>query len=523
MNLWRVSFMKIVVFLEEMQAMVRLKTVKAVLTSCLLVFMVSANAQDRFPEQLEGVVDESGYEVQPSSESEFDNQSDTFVKDWRKAAPDYEDTVFGERMYNEPSVPTKLEMLRLLSKDTPSTMVFMHAISMGLELDEVLQAAVKYEPSKGRDLASSAVSLIPIMSESTAYLYSSYELNDLDRDDKAQPYSVAKVIDRFFKDRLVLRPYPDWFGGQYHFLASAAELKSLQTPKKETKWYKSKSSEDASKRPIFVSLYEGTGSVLIDSNERIEQALQENANALLPVVFIFNRINERSVDELTYTDKNDKQGRTYPRTIRGVQDAYLDKNLMLTPAPEWQIGDYQLLASVDEFSEVFDIPSEQDFEPEAWQQLLLEAKKYSVNNTSFLVAIVDGGDDQGVSARVTKAKNQRYATWDNPRTEGRFKYVKPKHGEGDGEGVTLASLLSKGLTLNRPDLIAALKTLGISDVPVSFYYLDSARVKPYKKGPRALIQAAIGAGTPPGSFGGSGGFLPPPVEVPPVASPPGIQ
>jgi len=492
----------------------RLNPARGLLISCLLFAWVSVNAQN-------APVGDTAYRTLSPNESEFDNNSDDYVKEWQTAAPEHEDTTFGNQMYNEPSTPTKLEMLRLLSKETPSSMVFMHAVAMGLGVDEVLQAAVRYEPENGRDLATSAVNILPMVPESGNYLYSSYEIDDLEREDESQPYSVVDVMDRFFKERQVLRPYPDWFDGQYHFLASAAELKQIQASAQEMQWYRSKSkSKAAAKRPIFVSLYEADGSVLIDGKQRVEQALQKDPKARLPVVFIFNRINERSVDELTYIDENDKQGRAYPRTIRGVQDAYTRENLMLTPAPEWQLGEHQLVADIDEFYEVFEIPDEQDFEPEAWDKLLAEAEKYSVNDTSFLITIFGDGRDAISRTRTTSKQDRLYAAWDDPRTEGRFKYVPPME---DDSVIPLKTLIGKGIIVNRPDLIAALKALGVSGVPVAFYYIDDARVKPYSKGPRALIQAAIGAGTPPGNFGDSGGFLPPPVEVPPPASPPGTQ
>ena len=107
----------------------------------------------------------SVYKDRPVAESEFDHDSSAYVKDWRQATPidQYEDTEFGELLYNEASTPTKLEMLRLLSKDTPSILVFMTALSMGLDIESVLQASVNYQPNKSRDLASSAVTVLPLI------------------------------------------------------------------------------------------------------------------------------------------------------------------------------------------------------------------------------------------------------------------------------------------------------------------------------------------------------------------------
>jgi hypothetical protein len=455
-------------------------------------------------------VDENGYKIVTEDDiSEFDHQSDSFVKDWREASPvdEYEDTEFGEFIYNEASTPTKLEILRLLSKDTPSMMVFMTAVSMGVDIENVLQASVNYQPNKGRDLAASAVNILPLLTESATYVYSGYELEDLERDDENQPYSVAKVVENFFENRRVLRPYPDWFEGQYHFMASAKELQVLQKPQKNTRWFRTKSNQDVTKRPIFVSLYESTNSVLIDSEERIAKALQKDPNAQLPVVFIFNRLNERPIDQVGY-----------PLTIKGLQSAYAEKQIMLTPTPEWQLGEYHIYSKLEEFYEVFDIPEEEDFEPEAWQKLIEEAENYSVTNTAFLFVILGGADqeNQEQTAKLAITDNQLMAAWDDPRSESRFPYVMSEA----GKPVTLNNIMNKGLIFNRPDLIAALNALGVQRVPVAFYYLDSARVKPYLKGPKALIQAAIGITNPNGPFGGGGGITPPPLEPPICASPP---
>ena len=472
-----------------------------VLLSLLTIFLISASlwSNNLAAQQVDG--DDLAYKVRSVNESEFDHQSESFVKDWRQADRDYLDTEFGEQLYSEASTPTRLEILRLLSKETPSMKVFLHALSMGLDVETVLQAAIAYQPSKSRELANSAVNVLPILPDSKPRLYSSYRLEDLEREDETVPYSVAKVAENFFEQRLVLRPYPDWFAGQYHFLASAAELKKLQEMQGDVEWYKSKSTEDTSKRPIFVSLYESSRTILIDGEERIESALKENANALLPVVFIFNRRNERAVDDLGY-----------PATIKGVTAAFREKDLLLTPVPEWQLGDYHAYSQMEEFYEAFDIPSEDDFEPEYWARLLQEAKKYTVNNTAFLIAILETGRDSDLSYMID---GQLYAAWDDPRSEAAYPYVHPN---GD-DSASLQSIRARGLVLNRPDLIAALNALNVSAVPVAFYYLSDSRLQAYSKGPQALVQAAVGAGAPPATFGGGGFIAPPPPPVVPTPTP----
>ena len=85
-------------------------------TSNLSVAQSNSGAFDNSQAELE-------YKQPQVNESEFDNRHDEFSVFWRDANESYEDTVFGELVYNEPSTATKLEILRLLSKDTPSLMV----------------------------------------------------------------------------------------------------------------------------------------------------------------------------------------------------------------------------------------------------------------------------------------------------------------------------------------------------------------------------------------------------------------
>ena len=478
---------------------------------CMAVMLFVCLVGVSMAQEDSALINEEGYRIKQADESEFDNYSDAFVRDWREADPDYEDTEFGEFMYNEASTPTKLEMLRLMSKGTPSLTVTLHAVSMGIDIENMLQAAVNYDvDGSGSSLASSAVSVLPVLAEAKEYRYAGYELIDLERETESEPYKVQEVIDRFFEERSVLRPYPDWFEGQYHFLASAKELDNLLEDKKESKWYRSKSNEPVEKRPVFVSLYESSGAVLVDGEDRIKEALIQDPNALLPVVFVFNRLRERSLDQLNY-----------PKTLRGVQQAYAEKSLMLTPVPEWQLGEYHSYIDIAEFYEIFDIPEEEDFEPEAWQSLLEEAENYSVTGTSFLVTVVGAGPESSEKQRKKDEDyNQasldffanQYAAWDDPRTEGDFKYVVP----GESSSVTLDNIMGKGLIFNRPDLMAALNALGVKKVPVAFYYVDSARVKPYVKGKRVLLQSVRGVILRPSVPVGNGGFTP-------CASPPCIE
>ena len=442
--------------------------------------------------------------------------------------PEYEDTEFGEFLYNEASVPTRIEILSLLSKETPSMLVFMHAISMGLGIDDVLDAAIQYEPSKGRDFAQSAIALLPLLSESPDYFYTKYRLEDLygdDEKDDEQPYTIKAVADRFFEDREILVPYADWTEGQFHFAASASELLSYESSSaQKLHWYYDDTQDISSARPIFVSMYEADQTVLIDNQERVRLAIKRDGkDAKVPVVVIYNRLNERSVDQLSMDDEE------YPLTLRDVQKAYSEDTIMVTPAPEWEESEYHIKAKMEEIYDIFDIPVEQDFEPEHWQRLLNLARRYGSTSPSFLVVVLPSSDDQELIMGSRDITSQSQFAYNDPRAEEAFPYVSPNNQRdrepGDetyeykNDPLNLDAILAEGLVLNRPDLIAALNAIGIEEARIAFYYIDPARTKPFINGPGALRALAIGAGTPPGNFGGDGGFGPPP-EPPLCASPP---
>ena len=480
---------------------------KLLLVAAGLAVAINAAAQ---PEQIKavdlGTVEESPVNTNYSLLSS--------ANAWKQQDSAYQDTEFGELLYNEASVPTRIEILSLLSKETPSMLVFLQAISMGLGIDDVLDAAVRYEPNRGRDFAQSAISLLPLLTESTRYTYDKYELEDLDRGDESKPYAIKQVAERFFEDQSILVPHADWIEGQHHFVASAVELQELVDLHEDVKWYRNDSSNSIADRPIFVSMYEANRAILVDNPTRITQTLeQQGKDARLPVVIVFNRLTERPVDQLDY-----------PLTLRGVQRAYAENSIMLTPAPEWELGEYHIRAKLSEFDEIFDLPEEDDFEAAHWQRLLQQANAYDLNSPAFLVVVLSSGDQD---IAFQKQAGQQFAALKDPRDDAAFPYTDSGNdadGQSDGSAarLDLKALVSQGLILNRPDLIAALLAIGASEAQVAFYYIDNARTKPFFRSPRALRAIAVGAGTPPQSFGGHGGFGPPP-EIPPeppVASPP---
>ncbi|NND81198.1 MAG: hypothetical protein HKN50_02085 [Gammaproteobacteria bacterium] len=472
-----------------------------------------ASAADPAPKKVDVVTDvetAAGRQVESSAESAVqpdiaNNAAADRSVDQRDLM--VEDTEFGEFLYNEASDATKLEMLRLLTKDTPATMVFLHAVSMGLGVEDVMQAAIRYQPEKGREFARSAVSILPLLTKSERYRYSRYSLDEANQRIDGRYPTVMDVASMFFEERATLSPRPDWLRGRYHMMASAAELQKLHSLQANKSWYYRPSTAPAIDRPVFVALYEHDKSMLVDGVDRISTALAEDGDAAtVPVVFIYNRQNERSIENLAELD--------YPMTVKGVQQAYAENSIMVTPSPEWERGDYHLHAQIDELYELFEIPAPNQFEEQQWQRLLTQAKQYKEENISLIIAVLTG--DSATQSAALPRHDEQYAALTDPRNEIAASFKSSRTSE---EGsMELDAVLGEGLILNRPDIVAAFNALDEQTVPVVFYYLDENRTKAFHSGARAIEAMALGAGAPAAISGGGGGFGAPPPVI--CASPP---
>ena len=505
----------------------------------------------------------TGYLPTEPQTSEFDNLRTRSAPPPLDPSEPHQDTEFGELMYNESSLATRLELLRLLSKQTPSLQVYLHAVSMGVGVDDMLRAAGSYYPKQSRQMLSSAINVLPLLDHDIDYGFGDFQLEDIERDreyslksdpeyrasgleDEQKRYLSADVVERFFDGRNALRPAPDWLEGEYHFKVSAAELlhvlrnRTTEEEKAEIVWYQRPADRPALKRPLFVSLYDRGERMGIDGDGQMRSLTASESETLLPVVFIFNRENEIGLTQLVEEE--------YPLTIRGVRDAYQDRRLMLTPVPEWDLGDYHIMAELEEIDQLFDLPIEDDFEPEHWQALLAAARKYRINDTSFLFVVLpnssgDEADEEDEQVDANKSytleyAGPQYAAWDDPRTEEAFPYVVPRHDDDDDENqrrrnedddrdyakADLGDYMGDGVIVNRPDLLAALlhlrDELAIQSVPAAFYYVDKSRVRAFRQGPIRLRRLIEGVTTQPPPRG-TGGFGPTPENPPPeCASPP---
>ena len=268
-------------------------------------------------------------------------------------------------------------------------------------------------------------------------------------------------------------------------MASAAELKELSKAQMEDWYREGEVPLKNEQRPIFVSLYEDSEKVLIDGLDRVYKAVERDINATLPTVIVYNRLIERPIDGLGDDYDNN--------SVRGIQKAYIDQALMLTPVPEWHSQEHHIQAQMEELLDIFDIPEREDIPEEQWDIVEADVRANGINQ-SFLIVVLSADAE---IARTIRNPFLSYANYD----------------------ATLDVVMNEGLIINRPVKLAVANFLGYETVPVAFYYIDNNRVKPYRDGLRGLKNLVVATGVQPGTIGGLGGFSPPP-PAPPRTSPP---
>lgn len=401
------------------------------------------------------------------------------------------DGSFGTFLYSEASDATRAEMLDLLDREDPTVGIFAHALSMGLPVDELLEAATRNNVDKGQQYYSAAGFMLPLLNFNPKQSFDKYSVEDLENRN-----SASEVITKFFDDRAKIEFQPDWHTGEYHMLVPVSELKKiLDDSASAASWYiaDNVSTKPSPSRPVFIQLYSDISAVLINDAEKINRVFATRPNATLPVVFAFNTTAERPVSRMTQ-----------PSTVKSIIDDYYTNGTMVTPPPEWDLREYHVLASIDQIEEVFTIPNKDDIADDRWQAITRELEKSGLDE-SFVVTIIPGGNLGSTNSRSSN---------------------------GLDSGI---EVLGEGAVMNRLDRVAVAKSLGFTEFPVSFYYIDNQRVKPFKEGLPGLAYISVQAGMSPASLGfagvgspgttgvpgGRGGFgNPPTTPTPPTVTPP---
>ena len=240
----------------------------------------------------------------------------------------------------------------------PTASILTHAVANGLTIDKALYMMTRADNERAEEFFKTAVSLqgsLPGWSCSASNTNSGdsysdyYELDDLGRN-----RSVSEVAERYFDQKAVMEPFPDWFNGESHMNASIDELIGLAD---DDFWYRKNSNNtvvnNGVKRPVLISLYAETEEVVLDIARSELESLKARGQGDVPVVFYYNKTYQAPVGRFDETPKLDD-----------IMDVFSSRGEQLTPVPLLNTGDFHLPVSGDEFEDLFNIPDADDISPE---------------------------------------------------------------------------------------------------------------------------------------------------------------
>ncbi len=265
----------------------------------------------------------------------------------------------------------------------PASSVMLHGVSLGLTIDDLVYLAVSSNPDRAQEFYNTAMSLLPSLPAWACNLAKTnenrYRLNYALTDLGSKP-TIAAVSQRFFDGDQRLTPFPDWQNGAAHFQAATSEVTKLKGP---DFWYIPPQNTLASTaRPVFISMYRDTKKVVVDDRYGQLKAAQAAGKATVPVVIIYNETYQREVSR--FGDK--------PKTGE-IMDAFFTNGEELTPVPDWQQGDYQVMAQTDELVKLFEVPKKQDVDPARWDEISKSITKDGFK-TPMLVTLQAEGNNR---------------------------------------------------------------------------------------------------------------------------------
>ncbi len=370
------------------------------------------------------------------------------------------------------------EIKSLLNQGYPTVSVMLHIVSLGTSINDVVYLAVKADPSRAQEFYDTAVSLLPLLPgwtiqdvDSADRYYITYLAGDL-----GALSTVAEVARRFFDEDQRISPFPKWNQGEFHIMATTAELAGLIS---DEFWYQKGtlqpgSPRDASNRPIFISFYRDQNEIVIDSGvERIRKAQQQGILEL-PVVFVYNDIRTRPISR-------------YPADVTATEivNDFFERGLKLTAVPEWQdVGDFHMFGSVQELLGLINARSKNEIDPGRWERITQDIRDNGFQEP-LLLSLFNSGDGQ---------------VW-----------------------------------ANEADRLVAAAELGITEIPVVYLYHDLGRPPcgHLIRNTVLICAAAVAGGASPSicqpppvpgqpyrTSGGGGGGSPLPTPTPPPTTPP---
>jgi hypothetical protein len=202
-------------------------------------------------------------------------------------------------------------------------------------------------------------------------MFNTYTIDELT---SANP--MKEVVERYFQVPEVIAPIPNWIDGEFHGNFNYNDIIQFSTP---DYWYHPNERRPilSEKRPrsLLISLYVGTNEVLIDNN-MIDALRAELSTNDLPVTFVFNDSNTVPI---SYFGSN--------VSLEEVFKAFVERKIKVAEVPMWWLGDYHLLATVEEYDKFFEIPALEDISPERQEALRADLQEHGFSRKSIIVSL----------------------------------------------------------------------------------------------------------------------------------------
>ncbi len=268
------------------------------------------------------------------------------------------------------------EVLEFFDEGYPTASVLLHAVSMGISIDDAVYLATKANADDAAEIYSTAIGMLPSLpgwvchagGSASGRFHRDIKLTDL----PPQP-TLQSVADRFFDNNERLAPFPDWQAGQAHMNVSVAELKAKLGP---AFWYQLGNSTGGS-QPVFVSLYRGNRAIVVDDNlGQVAKAEQQGVTEL-PVVIVYNDGQFSAVSELGPD-----------ATLNEVANRFFSGGVELTAVPKWEKGDFHLEVLGNEFGETFILPKKEDIPADKWAAIVSDLQQNGFKKQPAMVSLM---------------------------------------------------------------------------------------------------------------------------------------
>ena len=192
---------------------------------------------------------------------------------------------------------------------------------------------------------------------------------------------AAEVVRRYFEVPEVIEPIPNWIEGESHTSLDINDIIQFSSPEY---WYHPNTAVDIldERRPkvLLISLFVGINQVVID-NYTIDALRKFYAGQPLPVVFVFNDSNAVPV---SYFGAN--------ASLEEISRAFNERRIKLADVPMWQLGDYHLSPTSNEFEKLFDLPELEDIDPVRREALGAQLETYGFKLKPVFVTMLEESD-----------------------------------------------------------------------------------------------------------------------------------